>query len=562
MRILVIQTTRMGDVVQTSPLVHELREQYPDAHIAFMVRRMGKTIAEHHPDADEIIIYDEDEMFLNMRPRDSGKLLAAYRNAESIIDTVREKKFDAVYNVTHSIASAMLIKLAEIPEVTGAHMTDDWQYVQRGLWTRYFFTSIFSREYNDLNLCDIFRNFPADAPPCKRLFFEVREEEAAFADALLADKGIEKDDFLVCMQLGASEANKRWAAQHFAGLAKMLHEKYNAKIMLPGVESEAEFGEAFEAAAPGLAIHLFGKTDLAQLAALLRRARLLVTNDTGTMHVAAAAGCPVTLISVGHVHYRETGPWGEGHCAVELRRKQLGRSDFVPGGLEERERIRPEQVMYAVARCLAAAEGKSPAQLEEAPALEEIDIFETRFAPDGCLQFYPVIRRKMQRRDFLRTAYRAMWLHHLNGRRDSGAETESITRMLGQYSGPDAATVSGWEKEDAEIFHGLAALARKGVKATEQLLDILRKNKGMGRAREVTAELMRIDEETRIYSELHPPCRPLALLARFERDNLEGADPMALAKTTLEIYHACFSRSRLMEKKIRRTAEIWRALQS
>jgi len=79
MRILVLQLARMGDVVQTSPLVHALRLAHPDAHIAMMVRAMGRAAAERQPELDEVLEYDEDRMFLDIRSRDSDRLLRAYR---------------------------------------------------------------------------------------------------------------------------------------------------------------------------------------------------------------------------------------------------------------------------------------------------------------------------------------------------------------------------------------------------------------------------------------------------------------------------------------------------
>ena len=557
MRILVLQTTRMGDVLQTSPLIHMIRAQYPDAHITVMVRRMGKVIVEHHPDVDEVLTYDEDAMFLDMRSSDSDRLLNAYQAADQRVQELKAGHYDLLYNVTHSIGSAMLMKLVDIPQVSGAYLSDDWQFILRGRWTTYFFTSVFSRDYNDLNLCDITRNFAGAAPPCRKLLFEVCGEERAFTAALLDEHGVSADDFVACLQLGASENNKRWIEERFAGLAQLLVERYNAKIFLLGVAEEAPLGEVFEQHAPGLAIPLYGKTSIPQVAALLERAQILVTNDTGTMHIAAAVNCPITLVSVGNVHYRETGPYGEGHCAIEWRRRTLGRSDYVPGGVEARAQILPEQVLRAI-ECVLANNGARPLQqLDEPPELSSVDLFMTRFAPDGCLQFYPVIRRPMTPRDFMRIAYRAMWLDHLESNHDKRAETESVRLMLGHYNGPEAETLQAWREELGGMFAELAQIAQRGVQTTTRLLDVLKKGKDLARAKQLVAQLMALDEEARIFSEMNPPCRPLILLARFERDNLEGADPLRLAQTTLDIYRACFTRARLTEKKITRIAEMW-----
>lgn len=562
MKILVNQTTRMGDMLQTSPLIHELRQKHPEAHITAMVRRMGRVIAEHHPDIHDIIVYDEDELFLDLTANDSQRLLKALELTDRRVRDLKERKFDLAFNMTHSIASAMLMKLAEIPKVVGAHLSEDGQFLLRGNWPVYFFTSVYSREYNDLNLCDITRNFVSGVEPCRRLFLELEEEEKNFAAALYKELGVEPDTFVACLQLGASEENKRWSEARFAELALLLQERYQARILLLGVQEEARLGEVFERHAPGVGIPLYGKTTVPQAAALLARANVLITNDTGTMHLAAAVQCPIVLVSVGHVHYRETGPYGRGHVAIECRRKHLGRSDYVPGGLDEREQIQAAQVLACVDLALAQRGADTLPALPDSGLLATVDVYITDFAQDDCLQFYPAIRRPLQWRDFVRTAYRAMWLQHLRERHDRKEERASLEALLGRYDGPEAKEVEGWCAEVLQGFNALTEEARTGVEETEKLLAVLKSGQRIARAKEIVAELMRIDERCRLQGELHPACRPLVLMARFERDNLEGADPLFLAETTLNIYRACFSRAKLMGKKLELVTSLWKETHS
>ncbi|HUW60120.1 MAG TPA: glycosyltransferase family 9 protein [Candidatus Bathyarchaeia archaeon] len=548
MRILVLQTTRMGDVLQTSPLIRVLRYKYPDAHIAVMVRRMGKTIAERNPDINEVLIYDEDIIFLDLRSQDSDRLFRTYNDTRSYIQQIRAGQYDIAYNCSHSIASAMLLTLAEIPKVVGAHLSDDWQFVLRGPWTNYFFTSVFAREYNDLNLCDITRRFEPEAVGEPGLVFDVRDEDRAFVDELLASNGVGPDDFVVCFQLGASEENKRWSEGHFARLGRLLAERKNARIFLLGVKEEEPLGKTFEDHAPGLALHLYGKTTIPQVAALLERSRLLVSNDTGTMHIAAAVNCPLVLVSVGHVHFRETGPYGEGHCAIEYRRPSLGRSDGVPGGLDERTLILPEQVYRAAELTLDRA---CTGQLEQAasePGFDSVEMHMTRFAPDGCLEWYPVLRRQVAEPDFIRIVYRLMWLDYLGAQRDPAIERQSLAELAGYYDAPEAG-VAGWRDALAATFGELAVMAEGGIKDTNHLIKCLQKPGKARQAQEIVGKLTALDERMRLFGELNPPCRPLTLISRFERDNLEGADPSILSQRTLQIYQDCRDRARLFAKK-------------
>lgn len=553
-RVLIMQTTRMGDTLQTSPLIRQVRRAWPEAHIAVMVRGMGKGIVERHPDVDEVILYNEDDMFLHMQSQDSGRYLNAYRLARDLVDRLRAGRFDIAVNVTHSLASAMLLKMAEIPQVIGAHLSDEWHLVLRGGWATYFFTSVFSREFNDLNLCDITRHFVPAPEPCRELILTLKPEDQAAADALLAAYGVDLDqDFVVCMQLGASESVKRWSEERFAELAHLLRDRWNARIFLVGVQSEAPLGEAFARVAPDVAVPLFGKTTLPQLAALLSRSRFLVTNDTGTMHIAAAVKCPVALVSVGPVHYRETGPFGEGHCAVEWRRVWAGRSDISRAWEEERTMLRAQQVLRAIELLLDGARQFTPArQIAENDLLRQVDIQVTRFAPDGCLEYYPAIRRVMSETDFLRAAYRAMWLDHLSeGAGAASREAEALETFVSFFESPSVETVSHWQEYHDQTFGEMAARAERGCELSDRLIAHLECRGSMIEARNMVRELTRLDEAIRVFAEVHHGCRPLATMARFERDNLEGMDPLPLARATRQIYAAMSSRASLLREKIR-----------
>ncbi len=546
MRILVAQMTRMGDMLQNSTLTRALRQRYPDAHITAMVRPLARGIAERNPDIDDIILYEEDAMFCDLRSRDSDRLLRAYRSAAALVDDLNARRFDVVYNCTLSIASAMLLKLVRVPRTIGAHLSDDWRFVLRGRWTNYFFTSVYQRAYSDINISDVFRNLMEDAPPVSGLSLAITDDDRREAREILARHGVRERDFVVCMQLGASDTSKRWPVAQFAELARRLAAEKNARICLLGVESEAPLGDAFETQAPGLGIHLFGKTTIPQLAALLESARVLVTNDTGTMHVAAAVRCPILLLSVGYVHFRETGPYGEGHLALERRKDYLAPMNKDETSADERGAIPPGPVTDLLELLLAPSpEGCIPS-LPDSPEWASLDVYQSRFAPDGFLEWYPVIRRPMTETDFLRVAYRNTWIAHLCPSVSRETLLDGIRRVAACFAPDGTAALEGWHQHWSAVFRQLEQLARQGSQKTEQLRACLRHGRNIATAREIVGELMRLDEDTRLFAELNGGCRPLISIARFQRDNLEGADPMPLAEMTQEIYRELSERAALM----------------
>ncbi|GMW03466.1 MAG: hypothetical protein AMXMBFR84_46000 [Candidatus Hydrogenedentota bacterium] len=549
MRILIAQMTRMGDVIQTSPMIRALREKHPDAYIAIMVRRMGKAVAEANPDINEVLVYDEDTMFQHLRSRDSNKLMLAYNLADGYVNELKARRFDIVYNCTHSLSSAILFRLAGIPNVVGADLSDDWRYILRGPGANYFFTSVVHRNYNDVNLCDLFRLFVDAPPPPDGLVLQVRQDDESAVKKLLAEHGIEEEDPFVCFQLGASDNDKRWPEERFARLAVSMSADRGVRIVLVGVKEESRLGERFEVHAPNIAVHFFGKTSVPQLAALLKRSRMLITNDTGTMHVAAAVKCPIVLASVGYVHFRETGPYASDCCAIEQRRGRLVHSSDARQDTASREAILPHHVLKAYDFILEARTTGQRPLLDDAQEFEGVDFYWSRFAPDACLQWYPVIRREMTEGDYLRAVYRAMWLQIFT--HSNSGEREAAAAMRNCYRNPDSRQLGEWATRFESPASELAEWAELGNQRTRQLIGILESRKNLAEARGIVSQLITLDERIRLQGELHDCVRPLTAIFQFERDNLEGADPLRVAKDTLVMYANLEQRARLAIEKCR-----------
>jgi len=556
MRILVAQVTRMGDMLQTTPMVRSLKHQHPDAHITVLVREMGKIIAQRNPDIDDVIVYNEDEMYVHLQANDSDRLLQAYELAETFVETLRTRGFDIAYNCTHSLTSTMLLKLAGIPRVVGAQLNQHHHYVIEGKGPACFFASVLHRELSELNLCDVFRYFAPDSDAPRSLVFEVTDADRAEANALLAANGIDEDDFLVCMQLGASDRDKRWPAESFGQLATSLRSNFNAKVALLGVEAEASLADGFESAAPGIAAHLFGKSSVPVLAAVLERSRALITNDTGTMHIAAAVQCPVVLMSVGYVHFRETGPYAERCIALERRRTNLGSSDLMKSDPNERVGINPDHALSAVAYLLDGCPPDAWQNLTRDVDFEHVDAYYSAFEEDGCLAWYSLEQRPYRRLDFVRHVYRLTWIEYLRGDQDDRTAAAFLNRTCAGHDAVDPGEVRTWITELTADFDALAQLAHTGSRMARELAEGLAKQMSMKRAKDMVSELMKLDEDIRVFGEIHDACRPLVILTKFERENLQGTDPLLLAEATQAIYKRLSQRAQLAANKAKLAGNI------
>ena len=116
---------------------------------------------------------------------------------------------------------------------------------------------------------------------------------------------------LIALQPGARWDNKRWPAEHFAELVRALEKKFPfTRFAILGGKDDQPLGEKIAAAAPEKCLNLCGATSLPEMIEWVRRCDLLITNDTGPMHVAAAMGKPL-LALFGPTEPRRTGPYGQ-----------------------------------------------------------------------------------------------------------------------------------------------------------------------------------------------------------------------------------------------------------
>ena len=314
MRILVLQLCRLGDILQTTPMLRGLRNIHPDAEIVIVPHEAFAHVPV--PGA----LYDRWHPFpaatigsrLATEPSSWRRQVAAVRE---FVDALGAEPFDLTLNLTHSDLSGLLAAAIPSREVRGGLVAPDRTRVVQGDWMTYFWSSQTCRELGCFNLVDIHNwtaGVPADGLP---LEIDVGEAAERRVESWLVDQGL-ADRPVIAVQLGASDERKRWPPERFADAVSRVPPELGT-IVLVGARAERPLAERFKARARRSVHDAVGVTTIPELAALLGRCRLLATNDTGTMHVAAATGTRVVDVSTGPVFVHETGPYGDQHLVIE-----------------------------------------------------------------------------------------------------------------------------------------------------------------------------------------------------------------------------------------------------
>jgi len=315
---LVVNLTRFGDLLQSQPMIEDLHQQGYTVHLACLDNFSGALPLLRHvvrawPLPGARLMAD-----LNADWRTAAARLLAF--AQAVRAVVRPA---CVVNLTTTLPARLLTGLlaGNEAELRGFCLDADGFGRNKGIWATFLNSGASNRLSAPFNLVDMFRmvGTPAtiDMPPQPLPRLAVPPATALeAADALLASAPPNARGF-VAMQLGASEQRRQWPAGFFAAVGDRLwHERGLCPVLL-GSAGEIPLAEAYAQAAQGPWVDAVGKTDLAQLAALLHRARLLLTNDTGTMHLAAGLGIPCLAIFLATAQPCDTGPYLPGCCCLE-----------------------------------------------------------------------------------------------------------------------------------------------------------------------------------------------------------------------------------------------------
>jgi heptosyltransferase II len=298
-RILIRGVNWLGDTVLSFPVVQQLKAVFPHSHLAILTPDYLLDLWKTFPYVDEIIPFRKTRGFDSLREN------------LNLILSLRKRHFDVALILPRSFRSAFSVFMARIPIRIG------YQDEGRSL----FLTHKIRRKGGALRVHRVHYYMKLIEPlgrvekcPSPRIF--LREEDRRWADRMLEDLGLLDGRPLIGMNPGAAYgAAKCWSPTRFGELGKSLSTKWKASILLFGREGERPIAHQILKDLKGGGVDLTGKTGLLQLAALLERCQLLVTNDTGTMHMAAAVGTP-TVALFGSTDPSTTGPWGEGHAVV------------------------------------------------------------------------------------------------------------------------------------------------------------------------------------------------------------------------------------------------------
>lgn len=361
MNILIVKLSAIGDVVHTLPSLAALRRHYPDAEITWVVEEAASDLLADHPALDRVLVSGRKRWLREMR---RGRILAPIREMRSFFRQLRSRPYDLVIDFHGLLKSAVIVAASggkrklgydslqegsglfyseKIPEDMGKHAVDRYLDLVRHV------ISPASRQ--------------GGSPFAGGFQIAIGKREKRHVDALLEEnrtilsvdgKGKEPGSGVrafVAVNPVAFWETKLWTDEKFAELCDRIRTELGIGVVLTG--GEAAPLDRIRKRMDTPAANLGGRTTLRELACLYGKASLVVTTDSGPMHIAAAAGTPVVAL-FGPTDPSRTGPYGPGHRVI---RRNLPCSPCFRKRCETKEcmqEIGVDDVLEAIRETMAA----------------------------------------------------------------------------------------------------------------------------------------------------------------------------------------------------------------
>jgi heptosyltransferase-2 len=346
--VLVLQTSFLGDTVLTLPLLSEIKRRSTSTRLSLLCSPLGHELLRDHPGIDEIIIDDK-------KGRDKG-LRGLWLKAQDL----RKRGFTLALTPHKSLRTALMLYFARIPCRIGFRQSKGWFLFHHRV------NRPAARHDVERNL-SVLEAFGIESDGCERaLRLPVSSILQDSVNRLMASSGVDLQKMIFGVNPGSVWPTKRWAPAGFAKLIELLKKRYECEILLFGGPGDREVADTISELCDGAAVNLAGTFGLRELPAALSLCRLLITNDSGPMHVAVARNVPTVAIFCATTP--ELGFYPYSADAIVIEKDLMCRPCSSHGGkrcpLGTEDCIRlvsPEKVFEAVRRLMERNRGPFPA---------------------------------------------------------------------------------------------------------------------------------------------------------------------------------------------------------
>ncbi|WP_378954846.1 lipopolysaccharide heptosyltransferase II [Pelosinus sp. sgz500959] len=305
-RFLIIRLSSIGDVLHSTPVAQALKIAFPDCHITWLVGQVPSSLLTSNPYIDELYIWPRERWETHMR---RGQFKSAWKLWQKLQTDLESKHFDVVLDIHGLFLSGMIAAASKAPRRIGMDHTRElnWLFMNEIAPSSPQEVHVIQRYLSVLKPLGIHSKEYA-------MTLQLPEEAITFATDFLRDHGISKQDTIIAFNPGTTWPSKNWPTEYYAAVINSF--KNNEPILLCGGPGEQKLGESIIQQLNRPIINAINQTSLLQLAALISQCSVLVTGDTGPLHMGIGLGIP-TVSLFGPTDPQKFGPLTGKHIILE-----------------------------------------------------------------------------------------------------------------------------------------------------------------------------------------------------------------------------------------------------
>ncbi len=454
-KILIINLTRMGDLIESTSLFRKIKAVYPDSFITLIVLPEFYEITGFFDCIDEVVTFDVTNISGDIFKNNYNFNYKIYDYLENYLSRFTEINYEIVFNLTHDVMSSYFMYLLKADKFVGFSRNREGNLIQIGEIVLFFTGVAKIRKASCINLVDIYGEMLPQKMPARRVYLNTSKKPDAYESAkkVLSENGVKEDDIVVSFAVGASSELKKWKKEYFLELARLLiKDNKNIRILILGAEYDKVAGEYIKENIKSKfednIVDLTGRTSVSELVNIVKRSDILITNDTGTMHIAAGVGTDIVVIYTGQAGYFETGPYAENQvlvlpdipcfpCDFSVKCNNFICADY----------ITPDSIFKIVKLKL---ENRLERENLEGLNLGKINPLVSKFDKFGFMDYIPLKKIRLSFNDLRLKIFKLSMESVLNKNIPDTVTKEDIAEVLNNYSDST--------DEDENIFSDMAEL--------------------------------------------------------------------------------------------------------
>jgi ADP-heptose:LPS heptosyltransferase len=300
MKILIIQLYRLGDVLQTTPVLQALKKKYGSVSIDFVVDETCAAVVKDNPYISRLFVLPRK----NVKENGKNDFLTGFREISAFFGEITGTKYDLAVNYNFNTAGGMLLKECDAVEKRGL-IYEDGKLLLLDEWTKYLFAINDARKYSCINVADVFKLIAGCGSIKSSLYLKSVLSGAVTRSRFL---NFERKAPVAAVQGFGSRMFRSLSARDNEELIHKLEKNFNVAL-LGAKGEERRLGHLKDT---GVFKNLTGKTSLEEFISVIKNSDILLTPDTFAMHAAAALGTRTVAYFLAGISPYETGPYAAG----------------------------------------------------------------------------------------------------------------------------------------------------------------------------------------------------------------------------------------------------------